>query len=270
MGEDSGVVRQCFDSLTDAITYVFQQQQTSLLSLDRIMEGLAAPNLFINWKKEGVVSCSTIIRRRVSSTLSASELFVRAGQPRTAMWAIRPNNPLFLSDGVISAAIEQMLTNHGPLTLQGFVTASQLNGADINLFERFLTEHSAEFTRGADGTYWFTGQPRPIIQDFESISQALQYALSQFPNGASVEELNWFLCMATVTGSKVITRRCVSRELSRRTDLFAHLTRARYILLPTPPSVVAPPVAPPPPLIANLPPPGGFNHGARTGGSASG
>jgi hypothetical protein len=147
------------------------------------------------------------------------------------MWAIRPHNPLFLSDGAISSSIEQMLTNNGPMTLEGLVTASQLNGADINLFERFLNEHPTEFTLAADGTYWFTDQPRPIRRDFESICHALVYALSCFPEGGSVEELSWFLCLATVDNSKLITRRCVSRELSRRVDLFQNLSRARYRLI---------------------------------------
>jgi hypothetical protein len=38
------------------------------------------------------------------------------------------------------------------------------------------------------------------------------------------------LCLSTVGGSKRITRRSVSRELSRRTDLFVHSSRARYVV----------------------------------------
>ena len=224
------VVEQSFDTLCDAITWVFRQEQTSLLSLDRICQVLQSPNLYINFKRQGLVPCSSIIRRRISSTLSSSELFVRAGPPRVCLWAIRPNNPLFLSDGVISASIEQMLTNNGPMTLEQFVNQTTLNGVDINLFERFLNEHESEFSRGEDGTYWFTGQPRPIQRDFESIIHALVAAFRVFPQGASVEELTWYLSMATVGGPKSITRRSVSRELSRRTDLFNHLSRARYIL----------------------------------------
>jgi hypothetical protein len=179
------------------------------------------------------------------------------------MWAIRPHNPLFLSDGAISSSLEQMLTNNGPMTLEGLVTASQLNGADINLFERFLNEHPTEFTIGPDGTYWFTDQPRPIRRDFESICHALVYALSCFQEGASVEELSWFLCLATVDNSKLITRRCVSRELSRRVDLFQNLSRARYRLIenetgmPTIPegSPELLPVPPPPVFRIELNPP---------------
>lgn len=229
MSEELTKVEQSFDTLSDAVTYVFRQEQTSLLSLDRICQVLQNPGLFINIKKQGLVPCSTVTRRRISSTLSSCELFVRAGPPRVCLWAIRPNNPLFLSDGVISSSIEQMLTTNGPMTLEQFVAQTQLNGADITLFERFLSEHGSEFARNEDGTYWFTGQPSPIRQDFESISDALVCAFQLFPTGASVEELAWCLCIATVGGSKNITRRCVSRELSRRTDLFIHLSRARYI-----------------------------------------
>jgi len=225
------VLEHVFETLGDAIIHAFQQEQTSLLSLDRICEYLHSPSLYLNSKKDGLIPCSSIARRRISSTLSSSELFVRAGPPRTCLWAIRPNNPLFLSDGAISASIEQMLAANGPMTLDAFVHTTQLNGADAVLFARFLADHPAEFALGADGTYWFTNQPRPIYRHFVSISHALAYALGVFKDGASVEELSWFLCMSTVTGQKAISRRSVSRELSRRTDLFDHLARARYTLI---------------------------------------
>jgi hypothetical protein len=247
---------QIFDTLNDAIVFAFRQEQTSLLSLDRICAIVQSPNLFLNAKKEGLVPCSTVVRRRISSTLSSSEMFVRAGPPRTCLWAIRPSNPLFLSDGVISSAIEQMLTTSGPMTLEQFAQSTQLNGADIRLFEKFLSDHSSEFARHDDSTYWFTGQPLPIQRDFESISHALAYGLSLSPEGASVEELTWFLCLSTVNTFKTITRRNVSRELSRRTDLFEHLSRARYALIanrpidepPAQPLAVMPTVFPPPPM----------------------
>jgi hypothetical protein len=92
---------QVFETISEAIVYAFRHQQTSLLSLDKICEVIQSSNLFLNSKKDGVAPCTTIIRRRISSTLSSSELFVRAGPPRTCVWAIRPNNPLFLSDSVI-------------------------------------------------------------------------------------------------------------------------------------------------------------------------
>jgi hypothetical protein len=224
-------VEQVFDTLSDAIIYAFRQEQISLLSLDRICEVVQSPNLFLNAKKDGLVPCSAVIRRRISSALSSSELFVRAGPPRACLWAIRPTNPLCLSDGVISSSIEQMLTSTGPMTLEQFSQSSQLNGVDAGLFERFLAEHESEFERHPDNRYWFRGQPRPMQRDFESISHALITALSLFPKGASVEELTWYLCLSTVSTFNAISRRAVSRELSRRTDLFEHLARARYGLI---------------------------------------
>lgn len=220
-----------FETLTDVITYVFRHEQTSLLSLDRICEVINSPNLFISTKLNGVVQCSTITRRRISSTLSSSELFVRAGPPRTCLWAIRPNNPLFISDGAISASIEQMLTTNGPMTLEQFVNTTELAGADEALFDRFLRDHASDFACAEDGTWWFTDQVRPSRNDFESFSHALVFAFSNFTHGASVEQLHWFLCLSTVGGKKQISRRNISRELSRRTDLFMHISRARYTLI---------------------------------------
>ena len=196
-----------FESLNDVLTYVFRQEQTSMLSLDRICEVLQQPNLFLNSRSTGLVPCSTISRRRISSVLSSSDFFVRAGPLRTCLWAIRPHNPLFLSNGSISSSIEQMLTSNGPLTLEQFVEFTELSGADIQLFEKFLDEHKKEFSLLENGTYWFTGQKPPQHKDYENISKALVDAFSNFPLGASVEELHWYLCLSTVAGSKKISRR---------------------------------------------------------------
>ncbi|KAH0792011.1 hypothetical protein GPJ56_004086 [Histomonas meleagridis] len=221
---------ESFETLSDAISYVFKQEQTSLLSLDRICEVLSSPDLFIKNKKR-VVSCASIPRRRISSTLSSSDLFVRAGPPRTCLWAICPHNPLYVSDGAIAASIEQMLASNGPMTLEELVNTTELTSADVQLFERFLSTNATEFTLLDNGKYWFTNQPVPTQHDFESISNALVFAFHAFPQGASVEELHWYLCLSTVSQTKPITRRCVSRELSRRQDLFLHLSRARYTLI---------------------------------------
>jgi hypothetical protein len=67
--------------------------------------------------------------------------------------------------------------------------------------------------------------------NFESMGHALLWASTEFPDGASVEEMHWLLCLSTVGGAKRITRRSISRELSRRTDLFVHTGRARYVLV---------------------------------------
>ena len=251
-----------FDTLCDAILYVFRQEETSLLALDKICNLLENPNFYINSKTSGLVPTSTITRRRISSTLSSSDLFVRAGPPRTCLWAIRPNNPSFISDGAIAASIEQMLTTHGPMTTQQFVDTTDLSGAHLTLFERYLSEHTDEFSQNEEGYWWFVNQPMPIRREFDNLVHALLAAFDPFPEGASVEEIHWYLCLATV-GGKPITRRSISRELSRRQDLFLHLSRAKYGLLPCrkpyvpqpPPqySGFIPPPPPPPPQRTPMP-----------------
>lgn len=203
-----------------------------MLSLDQICEVLQTPGLYIKMKKHGIVPCSTVTRRKISSVLSFSDLFIRTGSPRVAMWGIALHNPQFLSNSVISASVEEMLIQNGPSTLEYFVDQTQLNGADIQLFQTFLTEHEFEFAKGEDGRYWFANQPRPVLMDFKSICKGLIHALETvFVSGASIEELHWYLCLATVNNAKCFTRRCISRELNRRGRLFTRLSRARYTLV---------------------------------------
>jgi hypothetical protein len=220
-----------FDSLNEAIAHAFKVEQTSILTLARICAVLSLPSLFIRSRREMPVPCSTITRRRISSTLSSSELFVRAGPARAGLWAIRPNNPLFLTDSALSGSIEQMLTSHGPLTIVQFASLTDIAGVDCAIIEAFMLQQGDRYNRAADGSYWFAGQRRPMVRNFESMGHALLWAFAEFPEGVSVEEMHWLLCLSTVGGSKRITRRSISRELSRRTDLFAHTARARYVLV---------------------------------------
>jgi hypothetical protein len=156
---------------------------------------------------------------------------VRAGPARAALWAIHPTNSLFLSDAALTGSIHQMLTAHGPLTIEQFALLTELTGLDCQILETFMQQHTAEYTRESDGSFWFAGHTRPSPCNFDSMGHALLWAFSEFPEGASVEEMHWLLCLSTVGGTKKITRRSISRELSRRTDLFAHASRARYIPL---------------------------------------
>jgi len=244
------MTQHVFDSLSDAITYIFKQEQTSLLSLDRICEVLNNPEFSINSKSHGFIPCSSISRRRISSTLSGSELFVLAGPPRTCLWAIRPHNPLFISDGAIAASIEQMLLANGPLTIHQFVEKTELSGAHLPLFDRFLTEHQNEFVKHNNETWWFSQQCLPIQEDFDNLCHAITTAFNAFPNGACVEDIHRYLCLSTV-GGKRIARRSISRELSRRQDLFIHLSRAKYGLM----TKISAPQAP-----HSLPSPSFFSH----------
>jgi hypothetical protein len=217
-----------FDTLNEAIAYAFKLQQTTVLNLDQICAIFSLPHLMLKNRSGVPIACSTVTRRRISSTLSSSEIFHRAGPPRTCLWAIRSNHPLFVSDAAITASVEQMLTAHGPLTSEQFACLTALSGLDLTVFERFFEERPEQYSRHEDGTWWFAGRKRPTRVEYDSMGQALMCAFAEFPDGATVEDLHWVLCLSTVGRNKAITRRRVSRELSRRTDLFAHVSRAKY------------------------------------------
>jgi hypothetical protein len=123
-----------------------------------------------------------------------------------------------------------MLTAHGPLTLEQFAALTDLSGVDYGMLDQFLCQHSEQYSRADDGSYWFAGQMRPCKANFPSMGSALLWAFGEFPVDASVEEVHRLLCLSTIGGIKPITRRSISRELSRRTDLFTHSGRARYMM----------------------------------------
>jgi hypothetical protein len=220
------------DSLADAIIFAFRIEQASLLSLDRICDVLLHRNLSLRRTSGPPIPCATINRRRIGNTLSSSEFFERLGPRQSGLWGLRANNPSCLSEGVLASSLEHLLTTHGPLTFDQMVQFSDLRGADLLTYRGYLASHCNDYTEGPDGTFWFANQRRPVAMVFECIAQALAWGLGEFLDGATVEQLHWLLCLSTVQGSKPLTRRCISRELSRRTDLFASLSRARYHLRP--------------------------------------
>jgi hypothetical protein len=223
-----------FETLNEAIIHAFRIEQTSLLSLDQICTVLSMPHLFIKSRSDPPVPCSTVTRRRISSTLSSSDIFIRAGPPRTCLWALGPTYASFASDGAVATSIQHLLTTYGPSTLAQLIEYSDFGRSEAIAYERHLAEHPDLYSHDPDGTFWFLNQKRPTKMDFESVAQALLFAFSSFPEGATVEQLHCLLCLSTIGGAKVITRRCVSRELSRRTDLFQHLSRAKYHLQTSP------------------------------------
>ena len=220
-----------YGTLTEVILAVFQHEQTSILSLDKICQDVASPDLKLDNGKGIPVPCTTISRRRISSILSSSEFFIRAGAPRSCQWALRPQNPLFLSNGALASSIEQTLTEHGPIPTSEFVTLSGLAGSNECVFSHFFLSHPDEYTQDEEGRWWFANQPKPIIQQFENVVLALLSAFQTLNKECSIEELHWYLCLATTDGNKRISRRKISRELSRRTDLFKHVSRAKYSLI---------------------------------------
>lgn len=224
------VIDHKFENISDAVNYVFQFEKTSLLSFDRICEVLKNDNLYYVSKKQGIIPCSSIPRRRISFILSTSDQFVRAGTEGTCMWQLKPHNQHYLSDATIRGFVEQVLTLNGPMTIEQIQNSSGFSGADETVYQRFFSANMSYFTSTDEGYYWFANQPFPQKNNFENINMALVYAMNEFQNGASIEEVHWFLCLSTINGAKTITRRSISRELSRRPDLFLHVSRARYIL----------------------------------------
>lgn len=224
------VIDHKFESIEDALNYVFQYEKTSLLSFDRICEILKKPNLYYDSKKQGLQLCSSISRRRISFALSTSSKFERAGSEKTCMWQLKPHNQLYLSDATIRSFIEQELSKSGPLSIDQIQKSSEIQFIDETVYHRFFNDNKEYFELANDGKYWFANQPIPQKKNFENINSALIYAMNQFEKGASIEEVNWFLCLSTINGAKSITRRSISRELSRRPDVFLHVSRARYIL----------------------------------------
>lgn len=221
-----------FTTLTEAITYVFQKEGASILSLDNICQGLAQPNLFLQ-TSAGLVLCSTISRKRVSSILSSSDIFARAGPPRSCMWSIKPSNPLCLSEGALLSCINQILTENGPLTVKDIIQQGDLTEATPAMIFEFLNSHTNKYQIQQNETWWFANQPLPKKWKFDSVVSALIKSFDELQHEASIEELNWLLCLSTLPQGKKISRRKISRELSRRPDLFQHISRAKYSLIAT-------------------------------------
>ena len=164
--------------------------------------------------------------------LSSSDTFVRTGPPRSCMWGLRPSNPLFLSDGALLSSVTQVLAQNGPLVASDIVEKGDISGATPKIISDFLFQHKTEFVNLPNQQWWFAGQPIPERWSFENVVLSLIHALNTIGKSATIEELHWLLCLSTVNGCKKISRRKISRELSRRTDLFQHISRAKYALIP--------------------------------------
>ncbi|OHT03434.1 hypothetical protein TRFO_06664 [Tritrichomonas foetus] len=259
-------MEQAFDSLASLIMYVFKQLQTPLLSADKIFDYINTNNFNVQTEKNGIVPSKTITKRAIINELTRSDLFVSSSSGQnstltasstpaamsastianTQIWALRPNNPLFQCDAAIAASIEQMLTEHGPLTVDEFVNLTEQMGADAQLFHRVLSVHTDEFTitDEASGRVWFYQQPLPIRAEFQTVEQAINFAFSTvFPNGASVDELRRFLCLATHSGVP-ITRLCITHTFVEKPDQYLQIQRGKYAPADSPIAKEPPPPEP--------------------------
>ncbi|KAH0789568.1 hypothetical protein GPJ56_006534 [Histomonas meleagridis] len=219
-----------FQSLPEAITYIFKKEGTPLLSLDCICQALSDPSLFVN-SNSGPIPCSSFSKRRINSTLTCSENFVRAGHPSSCMWGLRPSNPLFLSDGALLSSITQVLSQNGPLLTAEIVEKGDITGATPKLISEFLFQHKTEFSILPSQQWWFAEQPIPEKWNFDNIISAICHAFNVIDKSATAEEIQWLLCLSTIDRTKKITRKKISNELSRRTDLFRHISWAKYSLI---------------------------------------
>ena len=249
-------MEQTFDSLASLISFVFKQLQTSLLSVEKIHEYIIQNDFRVQIEKNGVIPSSNVSKRTLINELTRNDLFVSTN---SNFWALRPNNPLFQCDAAIATSIEQMLTEHGPLTVQELVELTRQMGADEQLFNRVLSVHSDEFTiisshqhvptffGGAqgqreenEGRIWFKNQPLPIRADFGDVEQAIDFAFTLFPKGASIEELRNFLCLATHNGIP-ITRICISHTFVQKPDKYVQIQRGKYAPADSPAAKEPPP-----------------------------
>jgi len=217
-------------TLTQAILAVYSHRMTSILSLDTICGDLQIESCSIENNKGLPILSSGVTRRKVSSILSSSELFIRAGPPRSCLWALRPKKLSQMADSMLQATIEQSLVENGPTSLSDLYRISGIENYNLSEFEVFVESKRDLYEKGDDGLLWFTGLKRPERNSFCSVIEAITYALKILQKASTIEEIYRTLCLSTIMGPKLISRRKVSRELSRRSDLFSHVSRAKYEL----------------------------------------
>jgi hypothetical protein len=76
---------------------------------------------------------------------------------------------------------------------------------------------------------WFADAPVPVRIAFPGFAQALEFAFSVFPNGATIEDLRRLLCLS-VCDDVPITRLSIAKEVASRPDLYQQITRGTYAM----------------------------------------
>jgi hypothetical protein len=208
--------------------FVFRQLETPQLSLDRIIDFLAASDLSFPIDGDGLVRAGAVPRRMILSTLSNSKQFVRSGPAHIQTWALRPNNPFFQADSAVVAAIDQFLTKNGPATLDEILLASDTPGALRDVYERVIFA-SDEFHALPDGRLWFRSSPVPTRAGFDTVSAAINWGFTIFHGGATIEELRRLLCLSITQGTP-ITRLEIAQELAAKPDAYVQVQRGKYAL----------------------------------------
>jgi hypothetical protein len=223
------MIRSSFPSVESLLVFAFESLQTSLLSLSKIMSFLQDCPHAACIVGMGPILANRIPRRLVLNTLSNSQAFVRSGTAESQSYALRPNNPLFKCDLEIVALIEQILDENGPLTPDELFSSPVFAGSARNLLSRIIEVHCTEFTILPDGKVWFPNTPLPPRSHFATFGDALEFALSFFPQGATTEELKRILSLSTCDEG-LVTRIALVTVLSSIPDRFVQIQRGKYVL----------------------------------------
>jgi hypothetical protein len=194
------------------------------------MDFMAHSNLSVAIEGQSMVPASSVARRVVMSVLSSSDHFVSSGNPSAHIWALCPKNIFYQCDSAIESSVEQLLNVNGPMTINEVIAKADFPGASVGLLERILALRESGLNVLPGGRIWFIGIPVPARMGFDTVKESLEFALSLFPEGASIEDLRRVLCLSTENGVP-ITRISVSAGLSANPEVFAAVQRGKWTLV---------------------------------------
>ncbi|EAX98321.1 hypothetical protein TVAG_176910 [Trichomonas vaginalis G3] len=223
-------MEQRFDSLNELIVALFKEEQTAILSIDKIYSLLESSTACVNVDPDGYIPANSVPRRKTMSVLQDDDTFVQVAAAGQVKWALKFKTTVSISDTAILSSIESMLTANGPMTIHQFAQNTDLPEVDAGLFLRFLTIHSSEFSALPDGTYWFAEQPLPEKHNYHAISIAVYNALQVLKQGTP-DQIYWYLCLSTVENAP-ITNDIVLYELTHNPDVYEQPQLNVYRMMP--------------------------------------
>jgi hypothetical protein len=80
-----------------------------------------------------------------------------------------------------------------------------------------------------DDRVWFKDAPIPARASFESVQAAIEFAMTVYTAGATIEELRRCLCLSLSEGT-TITRLAIAQELAAKPQLFVQVQRGKYAI----------------------------------------
>lgn len=219
-----------YESVEELLVKVFQQEQTALLTLERICAKLSQIEGVVDTETSGQIPIQMIPKRKISQILLGSDEFVIAKTGSEVKWALRPKTPISLSDSSLTATIEAVLCVDGPMTIKELAHNISIPGIDDNVLQRYFEIHANEFSQQSSAKWWFADQPTPDRVNYESIEKAVEAALTILEE-ASADQIYWLLCLSAVN-DEMITRAQIIYQLTHNPELYEQPIRAKYRLLP--------------------------------------